>query len=263
MKKVRISVQYKYLNDEIGTFPYVHIGYINDSNEELTASEIVRKKISAAKVPNTGYFYGTTIEGEEFKVSKIKNDPSNANKPIFYEKAIYNDIDKFSDNDIEMIIKKRIIDIIEHLGYGFDISYSSYDSNSKIIFNKENVMNFVKRDSNKFLIDGIHLKDSVETQYNYSVEAKLGLMAILIVQLYESLVVQKLGFSVDKNNIDRLVEFDLFGLSLELISKFPNYETVVCNTLLNQTGLIAQNVSDESIKSNKSVKVTKKKVTNK
>lgn len=258
MKKIKISVQYKYLNDELGTFPYVHIGYINDSNEELTASDIIHKKISDAKVPDTGYFYGDTIEGKNFKVYKIKNVPSNANKPIFYKKAMYNNIENFSDNDIEMIIKKRIIDTIEHLGHDFDISYSSYDSNSKIIFAKENALDFIKRDSNKFLIDGIHLKDSVETQYNYSIEAKLGVMAMLIVKLYETLVAQKLGFSVDNDNIDELIEFDLFGLSLDLISKFPNYETVVCNTLLNQTGLIAENVSNESRKSSKSVKVKKR-----
>ena len=72
MHKIRISVQYKYLNDEFGTFPYIHIGYINDSNEELTANDIISKKISSARVPNTGYFYGTTVDGEEFKAGKYK-----------------------------------------------------------------------------------------------------------------------------------------------------------------------------------------------
>ena len=263
MQKIRISVQYKYLNDELGTFPYVHIGYVNDLCEELTASDIIQKKISSSKVPNTGYFYGTTLEGEEFKVGKIKNVPSNANKPICYKKPEYDNIEEFSGNNIEMIIKKRIIDIIEQLGNDFDISYCSYDSNSKIIFDKENVLDFIKKDSNKFLIDGIHLKDSVEVQYNYSIEAKLGVMAMLIVKLYESLIVQKLGFSIDKNSIDGLVEFDLFGLSLDLISKFPNYETVVCNTLLNQTGLIAQDDTEDVEKSNKKVKVKIKKRANK
>ena len=265
MQKIRISVQYKYLNDEFGTFPYVHIGYINDLDQELTASDVIHKKISNAKVPDTGYFYGTTVDGEEFKVGKIKNVPVNANKPILYNKPVYDSIEDFSSNNIEIIIKKKIIDIIEQLGNDFDISYCSYDSNNKIVFDKENVLDFIKRDSNKFLIDGIHLKDSVEVQYNYSIEAKLGVMAMLIVKLYETLIGQKLGFSADKNNIDGLVEFNLFGLSLNLISKFPNYETVICNTLLNQTGLIAQEVSDESTKSNKPVKVRikKKKVTNK
>lgn len=261
MHKIRISVQYKYLNDEFGTFPYIHIGYINDSNEELTANDIISKKISSARVPNTGYFYGTTVDGEEFKTGKIKNVPSNANKPIHYKKPMYNNIEEFSNNDIEMIIKKRIIYIIGQLGNDFDISYSSYDTDSKIVFDKENALDFIKKDSNKFLIDGIHLKGSVETQYNYSVEAKLGVMSILIIKLYESLVVQKLGFSITNDNIDGLIEFDLFGLSLDLISKFSNYETVVCNTLSNQTGLVAKNVSDESIKSNKKVKVKVKKLT--
>ena len=49
MQKIKISVQYKYLNDELGTFPYVHIGYVNDSGEEMTASDIIQKKISSSK----------------------------------------------------------------------------------------------------------------------------------------------------------------------------------------------------------------------
>lgn len=263
MKKIKISVQYKYLNDEFGTFPYIHIGYINDSNKELTANDIISKKISSTRVPNTGYFYGTTVEGENFKVSKIKGVPLNANKPIHYKKPIYNNIEEFSDNDIEMIIKKRIIDTIGQLGNDFDISYSSYDIDSKIVFNKENALDFIKKDNNKFLIDGIHLKDSVETQYNYNIEVKLGVMSILIVKLYESLTSQKLGFSASNDTIDGLIEFDLFGLGLDLISKFPNCETVVCNTLLNQTGLVAKTVSDESTKSNEKVKVKVKKRANK
>ena len=69
MHKIRISVQYKYLNDEFGTFPYIHIGYINDSNEELmnVFNVLSNEKLYSKMKKINGYRTGKPLSGTTIK----------------------------------------------------------------------------------------------------------------------------------------------------------------------------------------------------
>ena len=242
MRKVKISVQYKYLNHDVGAIPYINIGYINDSNEEMDAVDVLYQKINAFLVPNTGYYYGHTVDGDDFRVSEKKNIPKNVKYPYFYKKAKYNNIEDFKNSDVEILVKKNILESLKSFGSSVAISYCNYEMNGNIVSDTATISDLNTEKANNSLISEIHLNGDLESQCNYSDEDKVRFVSMLIIHLYESCVVRKIGFLADKEQLYGAVEFEVNGLSMDFIKNIPNYEEFVCNTVLNQVNLVNQAV---------------------
>lgn len=234
MNKVKVNFHYQYLGEELGAIPYIHIGYVNESGEEKDALEVLYERTARAEIPHTGYIYGKTEDGEDFKVENYSDVPKNAQTPFYGVQPEYGDLYEYGEDDIETVIKNAAIEVAKALGTGVSISYSVYDDAGYFSTSTEKPEDFKDEKLKNALISGIRLSSNISTKNNFSLEDKVRLISIFMSKLFEIVRKRKLGFTAD-NNTNASIEFEVEGLSLDLIKTMPGYDSVIQNAVLNHS----------------------------
>ena len=214
MKKARINLHYRYLGPSVGAIPYIHVDYINDFNESRNAMETL------------------------------------------YERRVGdNSVEDYHKNSIEKSIKESIVDVVKSLGDGLVISYcneiapGSFESNSTSdlsVFDDEKM-----KDA---LISGVALKFDTQMMSTLSANDKVRLISMVMVKLFESIRTKKIGFSAEKDLEELSVDFDIDGLSLDLIKNLSNYGEVVYNVAANHVAQFNKKAEMETMVNNQGYK---------
>ena len=67
---------------------------------------------------------------------------------------------------------------------------------------------------------------------NYSIEDKITFILMIITTLYESTKYNQIGFIDSENKLDQIIEFEIDGLNMDIISNLPSYGGLIYNTIL-------------------------------
>lgn len=248
MNKIKINFQYQYLGPEIGVVPYIHVGYINELAQEKDAVEILNERIK-----QISYYYGKTLEGKDFKVHNKKDIPTNVQYPFNRKNLDYNKVIEFQDDGIETLVKKVILDTIKTMGSGLEIYFCNYEE-QKILTSSTTQANDLNDEKMKnALISNIHLNKEVEYECNYGIEDKVRIISMVMVKLDESFKTRKIGFSLEKDIPHNSIEFDIEGLSFELIKIKPNYEEIVYNSVLKHVMILNEKIAQKIEENNKKI----------
>jgi len=159
LKRIKLSINYKLINQECGFVPYIHIGYIGENNEELN---------------------------EEMLNNLLITD--------------YNLISLFKD---------FIRDYMSKNGNALDLTYNNVlnTANDDLVNNENDIYT------------EIHLAKNMECSSKLFIEDKTIVISKIFLDLFKLSRKPQIGFCIKQTINPKLLDFEIDGLNLDLISE--------------------------------------------